>query len=82
LGCLLYEICTLRHAFDARSLPALIMKIMKGGMGSAALAAELALTHAHTNHAGRYKPLSPAFSPELHHLIDAMLTQEPEKRPS
>lgn len=30
LGCVLYELCTQRHAFGANSLPALIMKILKG----------------------------------------------------
>lgn len=30
LGCLLYELCTFKHAFDATSLPALVMCIIKG----------------------------------------------------
>ncbi|KYQ89875.1 putative protein serine/threonine kinase [Tieghemostelium lacteum] len=30
LGCVLYELATLKHAFNANSLPALIMKILKG----------------------------------------------------
>ncbi|KAL0233567.1 hypothetical protein PCE1_002082 [Barthelona sp. PCE] len=30
LGCVLYEMTTLRHAFDARSMNGLIVKIMKG----------------------------------------------------
>eukprot|EP00051_Salpingoeca_urceolata_P009052 m.110999 g.110999 ORF g.110999 m.110999 type:complete len:796 (-) comp16095_c0_seq1:69-2456(-) len=29
-GCLLYELLTLRHAFNGKSLPALILKIVKG----------------------------------------------------
>ena len=30
LGCILYELLTLRHAFDGSSLPALVLKIVKG----------------------------------------------------
>lgn len=30
LGCLLYELCTFKHAFDATSLPALVMSIIRG----------------------------------------------------
>eukprot|EP00039_Didymoeca_costata_P001766 m.54888 g.54888 ORF g.54888 m.54888 type:complete len:774 (+) comp10957_c0_seq2:421-2742(+) len=30
LGCLLYEMCSLKHAFNGKSLPALILKIMRG----------------------------------------------------
>lgn len=30
LGCLIYELCTFRHAFDATSLPALVMSIIRG----------------------------------------------------
>ena len=30
LGCLTYEMLTLKHAFNGKSLPALILKIMKG----------------------------------------------------
>lgn len=30
LGCVMYEMCNLRHAFDAQSLNALAIKILKG----------------------------------------------------
>jgi len=30
LGCVLYEVLTLRHAFDGKTLPALVMKILSG----------------------------------------------------
>jgi NIMA (never in mitosis gene a)-related kinase len=30
LGLFLYELCTLRHAFDGNTLPSLVMKILKG----------------------------------------------------
>lgn len=30
LGCILYEMATLRHAFDGRTLPALVLKILRG----------------------------------------------------
>eukprot|EP00037_Helgoeca_nana_P030767 m.383513 g.383513 ORF g.383513 m.383513 type:complete len:265 (-) comp28261_c2_seq1:1516-2310(-) len=30
LGCVLYEMCSLRKAFDAANLPALVLKIMRG----------------------------------------------------
>ena len=30
LGCVLYELATLRRAFDAPNLPALVLKIMRG----------------------------------------------------
>ena len=30
LGCILYEMCNLRHAFDAQSLNGLAVKILKG----------------------------------------------------
>ena len=36
LGCILYELCTLKHAFDANSLNGLAAKIMKGGYHSIA----------------------------------------------
>ncbi|KAH3756375.1 protein kinase [Pelomyxa schiedti] len=30
LGCIIYELSTLRHAFDGKSLPALVLKILRG----------------------------------------------------
>lgn len=30
LGCILYELCTLKHAFDAQSLKLLVLKIVRG----------------------------------------------------
>ena len=30
LGCVLYEMCTLNHAFDGKSMCALVLKILKG----------------------------------------------------
>lgn len=30
LGCVLYELTTLRHAFDGQNLPALVLKILRG----------------------------------------------------
>jgi non-specific serine/threonine protein kinase/NIMA (never in mitosis gene a)-related kinase len=30
LGCVLYELCNLRHAFDAQSFNGLAMKILRG----------------------------------------------------
>jgi len=30
LGCVLYELCTLKHAFDGKSLPQLVLKILNG----------------------------------------------------
>lgn len=30
LGCILYELCTLKKAFDGHSLPALVVKILRG----------------------------------------------------
>jgi serine/threonine protein kinase len=30
LGCCLYEMCTFKHAFDAKSFQALAVKILKG----------------------------------------------------
>ena len=30
LGCVLYELCALKRAFEAPTLPALILKIMRG----------------------------------------------------
>ena len=30
LGCVLYEMCTLKRAFEAPTLPALVLKIMRG----------------------------------------------------
>ena len=30
LGCLLYEMCNLKHAFDAESLSGLSIKVLKG----------------------------------------------------
>ena len=30
LGCILYEMLTLRHAFDANSMKALVLKILRG----------------------------------------------------
>ena len=31
LGCVLYELCTLKHAFDANNLLGIVYKIVKGG---------------------------------------------------
>lgn len=30
LGCILYELCTLKHAFNGKNLPALVLKILRG----------------------------------------------------
>jgi NIMA (never in mitosis gene a)-related kinase len=30
LGCILYELCTLKHAFDGNNLPSLVLKILRG----------------------------------------------------
>ena len=30
LGCVLYELCTLRHAFEGRNMCALVLRIVKG----------------------------------------------------
>jgi NIMA (never in mitosis gene a)-related kinase len=30
LGCILYELCTLKHAFDAQNLKLLVLKIIRG----------------------------------------------------
>lgn len=30
LGCILYELATLKHAFNGQNLPALVMKILRG----------------------------------------------------
>jgi len=30
LGCCLYEMCTLRHAFNAKDMSSLVYKILKG----------------------------------------------------
>ena len=30
LGCVLYELTTLSHAFDGKTLPALVLKILSG----------------------------------------------------
>lgn len=30
LGCIMYEVCTFKHAFDATNLPALVMEIVQG----------------------------------------------------
>ena len=32
LGCVLYEMCTLNHAFDGKSMCALVLKILKSSM--------------------------------------------------
>ncbi len=34
LGCILYEMCTLRRAFEAPTLPALVLKIMRGAVAT------------------------------------------------
>ncbi|KAH7827182.1 putative CAMK family protein kinase [Monocercomonoides exilis] len=61
LGCLLYEMCTFRHPFEAQNYQQLIGRIAKG-----------------------YYTKLPAskFSRELSSLVDSMLNQRPERRPT
>ncbi|KAI0222056.1 hypothetical protein LSAT2_026685 [Lamellibrachia satsuma] len=60
LGCCVYEMATLKHAFNAKDMNALVYKILRGKM-----------------------PAMPKqYSPELTMLIKAMLSHNPDKRPS
>ncbi|KAK2184928.1 hypothetical protein NP493_249g12003 [Ridgeia piscesae] len=60
LGCCVYEMATLKHAFNAKDMNALVYKILRGKM-----------------------PAMPKqYSPELTMMIKAMLSHNPDKRPS
>jgi NIMA (never in mitosis gene a)-related kinase len=71
LGCILYELCTLKHAFDANSI---IEKIWIHRIGMKGLVLKILR--------GTYPELPNTYSPELRDLIGEMLTREPSKRPS
>ncbi|KAM4721752.1 serine/threonine-protein kinase Nek4 [Rhinophrynus dorsalis] len=60
LGCCVYEMATLRHAFNAKDMNSLVYRIIEGKL-----------------------PAMPKdYSPELGELMGAMLSRQPEKRPS
>lgn len=61
LGCVLYEITTTRHAFEGSSLPALVMKIMRGLCPSV--------------RERRYAENSPSVEPSEMELKDAAATE-------
>lgn len=60
LGCLLYELITLKRAFDGNFLPAVVVKILQG----------------------KYPPIGNQFTRPLRTLVDSMLQQSPQTRPS
>ena len=74
LGCVLYELVTLRRAFDAPNLPALVLKIMRGTIDPIAPKYRLAA-------ASRAGISSHPCSDELSRLILSMLHLDPEQRP-
>jgi serine/threonine protein kinase len=60
LGCVLYELTTLNHAFNGTTLPTLVLKILNG----------------------TYAPIPKHYSDDLKQLIDSMLQQDPNNRPT
>jgi len=70
LGCVLYEVLTLKHAFDANDMNGLAMKIVRGKYPE--------IPSTFTDGAGR----SGAYSPDLREKIKALLNPNPEHRPS
>mmetsp|Transcript_11156 Transcript_11156/g.21211 ORF Transcript_11156/g.21211 Transcript_11156/m.21211 type:complete len:667 (-) Transcript_11156:968-2968(-) len=60
LGCVLYEMCVLKHAFDAKNLLGLVWKIVQE----------------------KYPPIPDIYSDDLRNLISAMLSKDPNKRPT
>jgi NIMA (never in mitosis gene a)-related kinase len=61
LGCILYELCTLKHAFEGCNMNGLLVNIVRG----------------------KFAPI-PAqyYSKDLRSLVDAMLTKDPQFRPT
>jgi serine/threonine protein kinase len=65
LGCILYELCTLRHAFEGRNMCALVLRIVKG---------KYPPIKVKRNNNGGY-------SLELKKLVDCLLSLKPSDRP-
>eukprot|EP00948_MAST-09A_sp_MAST-9A-sp1_P001163 g1163.t1 len=60
LGCVLYELATLKHAFNAANMCALVLVILRG----------------------KYPSLPTKYSGDFRSLVDSMLQQDANKRPS
>ncbi|KAM9324456.1 serine/threonine-protein kinase Nek4 [Gastrophryne carolinensis] len=60
LGCCVYEMATLKHAFNAKDMNSLVYRIIEG----------------------KLPPMPKDYSSELGDLIGAMLSRQPEKRPT
>jgi serine/threonine protein kinase len=56
----LYELCTLKHAFSADNLLGLVYKIVQD----------------------KYDPIPDCYSPDLQHLISALLNKNASERPN
>eukprot|EP00960_Hanusia_phi_P066356 766383-Hanusia_phi.AAC.3 len=90
LGCVLYEIVSLRHAFEARDMNSLVQKILRASYGTvmkSILMVDSSLSQ------GRFLPQSPRFAArvalanlliclqELRSLLKSMLSLSPQSRP-
>lgn len=68
MGCCLYEMCNLRHAFDAQSIHGLALKIMK-----------VKILYIYQ---GTYPPIASSYSKSLRDIITRMLNINPKMRPT
>ena len=56
LGCCLYEMCTLRHAFNAKDMSSLVYKILKGKVCLEINVFKCSLAHESTAHTAAAYP--------------------------
>ncbi|XP_061641628.1 serine/threonine-protein kinase Nek4 isoform X3 [Phyllopteryx taeniolatus] len=67
LGCCVYEMSTLKHAFNAKDMNSLVYRIVEGRVGSIFMS---------------YLPQMPSkYDPQLGELIKSMLCKRPDDRP-
>jgi NIMA (never in mitosis gene a)-related kinase 1/4/5 len=74
LGCILYEMLTLKHAFDSNSKPNQIPVTYQLILGMKGLVLKILR--------GNYPPIPDAFSDDMRHLMSEMLMKDPLKRPT
>lgn len=80
LGCVLYEMCMLKHAFRGSSVAAITIRILRHGPPPPRTCQNTPLSiHLHS---GKYSPISDRYSPELRALLASLLQRSPHQRPS
>lgn len=78
LGCVVYEMATLKHAFDARDMNGLVCKIIRGKVSTMSDSHQQIVSTLCT----QIPPMPRNYSADLCDMIKSMLSQSPARRPS